>query len=318
VIILTLNEEANLGAALDSVCGWADEVFVVDSFSCDRTVDLALSRHARDNVRVVQHRFEDYGAQWNWALDKLPIRTEWVLKLDADERVPEAFKEEFERLASNPTDLNVAYYFRRSIHFLGQSLRWGGTLSNWDIRVWKHSHGRFEARSVNEHLIVKGGSIGSMVGMIEHHDLKDFSEWLTKQNRYSSMEALIRINGEHASTVPRFFGSRHERTNWLRNFYFRVPLHNVALFFYLAIFRLGFLDGVNGIRYSYLRAMIRHWNDLKVAEFLLTGRKPTLERRQPAAPHPDVALSALQSFVDCRKDANALARGVDLSMHDRS
>jgi glycosyltransferase involved in cell wall biosynthesis len=310
VIIPTLNEEANLRAALDSVAGWASEVFVVDSFSVDRTVDIALARPSSERVRVVQHRFEDYGRQWNWALDALPIRTEWVLKLDADERVPGPFKEEFDRLACDVVNPHVAYFFRRRIYFFGQPLRWGGTGGNWDIRVWKHAYARFEERSVNEHLIVSGGPVGFMKAMVEHHDSKDFSAWLTKQNRYSSMEARIRIQGEHSSTVARLFGNKHERTNWLRNVYFRFPAHNFLLFVYLALARLGILDGTNGLRYAYVRSMIRSWNDLKVAEHRLTGKLPTVEPTRTGPAHPTVLASDLQRYVDGRVDINALAAGV--------
>ena len=166
-----------------------------------------------------------------------------MLKLDADERVPEEFKAEFERLASDSGRPEVAYYFRRRIHFLGKAMRWGGTGGNWDIRIWKHAHARFEERSVNEHLIVNGGPVGFMDSMVEHHDSKDLSEWLSKQNRYSSMEARIRITGEHSKTVARLFGSKHERINWLRSLYFKVPFHNLLYFFYLAVWRLGLLTG---------------------------------------------------------------------------
>jgi glycosyltransferase involved in cell wall biosynthesis len=91
VVILTLDEEANLAAALESVKDWAGEVFVVDSFSVDRTPEIARSYRA---VRFVQHAFEDYSSQWRWALENLPITQPWVLKLDADERLTEEFKAE--------------------------------------------------------------------------------------------------------------------------------------------------------------------------------------------------------------------------------
>jgi glycosyltransferase involved in cell wall biosynthesis len=119
VIILTFNEEANLPAALDSVKDWAAEVFVVDSYSTDRTVDIALER-ATDGVRVVQHRFENYSDQWNWALSHLPVTSEWTLKLDADERVTPEFKKEVdELLRAAPPDLH-GVQFRRRFVFMGK------------------------------------------------------------------------------------------------------------------------------------------------------------------------------------------------------
>jgi hypothetical protein len=120
------------------------------------------------------------------------------------------------------------------------------------------------------------------------------------------MGARIRIAGEHLSTAARPFGTKHERTNWLRNAYFQVPFHNL-LFFYLAFARLGILDGTNGVRYSFVRAMIRSWNDLKVAEHRATGRMPSVEPARTGAVHPVVAASALQAFVDSCREANAVA-----------
>src|SRR5579863_9585087 len=108
VVILTFNEERNLPHALDSVCGWAKRVFVFDSFSTDRTLEEAQNR----GCTIVQHRFEDFGKQRNAALDLLPIDTEWVLFLDADEWLPDAFKDEVNRiLATGP--LENGFYCKR-------------------------------------------------------------------------------------------------------------------------------------------------------------------------------------------------------------
>jgi len=316
VIILTFNEEANLPAALDSVKGWAQDVFVVDSFSTDRTVEIALDR-AGQGVRIVQHSFSNYAGQWNWALERLPLRTEWVLKLDADERVPEEFKAEFERIAADPENPHAAYYFRRSIVFMGKPLRWGGLGSNWDVRIWKHAHGRFEERSCNEHLIARGGPVGRMQARIEHHDAKDLAAWIDKQNRYSSFEAQIRIRGEHASTVPRLFGSKHERTNWLRNLYFRIPFHNLLYFLLIGILQGAFLDGRRGVHYAVLRAILQYFNDLKALEHRLTGKMPRVPERTFGQPHPQVVASELQKLVEGRKDFNPLAPGVSFPWIER-
>src|SRR5438067_11004884 len=112
VIIPTFVEEADLARTLGSVRGWADEVFVVDSFSTDRTVEIALAR-AGEGVRVVQHAFENYSAQWNWALTHLPIRGEWTLKLDADEQATEAFRREVEEVIAREGEDLEGIFFRR-------------------------------------------------------------------------------------------------------------------------------------------------------------------------------------------------------------
>ena len=121
VIILTFNEEKNLPDCLDSVKGWAREVFVVDSYSTDKTVDIALSR-AREGVQVVQHAFKNYSSQWNWALTKLPLKGAWTLKLDGDERVTEGFRNESAAFFSSAAPDMEGVYFRRRIFFLGSEL----------------------------------------------------------------------------------------------------------------------------------------------------------------------------------------------------
>src|SRR3954447_20699031 len=150
VIIPTFNEESNLAAALDSVKGWASEVFVVDSYSTDRTVEIALGR-AADGVRVVQHRFENYSAQWNWSLTHLPISQPWVLKLDADERALPAFREEIAARITDPETGEGGFILHRRLSFMGRWLRWGGHYPNGHIHLWRRGLAVFERRDVNEH-----------------------------------------------------------------------------------------------------------------------------------------------------------------------
>src|ERR1700677_4842041 len=154
VIILTFNEEKNLPDCLDSVKGWAKEVFVVDSYSTDKTVEIALSR-AREGVRVVQHTFENYSAQWNWALTRLPLKGEWTLKLDGDERVTEGFREEADAFFQSADPSAEGVYFRRNIFFLGKQVKWGAVRKNFDMRMWRTGKAVFDDRPVNEHAQVK-------------------------------------------------------------------------------------------------------------------------------------------------------------------
>lgn len=317
VIILTFNEEANLGAALDSVRRWAKEVFVVDSYSTDRTVDIALER-AADGVRVVQHAFEDYSKQWNWAVERLPIGTEWVLKLDADERVTPEFKEEFGRVVSDPANDYVAYYFRRRFIFMGRHLRWGGMFNNWDVRLWKHAYGRFEDRPCNEHVVIRGGKVGRMGAAVDHHSAKDLAAWIEKQNRYTTLEAAIRLTGRDGTgTRPRLLGGKAERSKWFRRTYYRLPLRPLVYFFVFGMLKGAFLDGRPGMRYAILRSIFLYLNDLKVIESRAAGRLPQVPPRAHGKPHPQVASSEIQKFVDGRKQFNALAPGVSFPWIDK-
>ncbi len=296
VIILTFNEEANLAPALDSVKGWAKEIFVVDSHSTDRTVDIALERSA-DGVRVVQHRFKNYSDQWNWALSRLPVSSEWTLKLDADERVTPAFKKEVAALLdSAPPDLH-GVQFRRHCIFMGAPLHFAWVLG-YDLRLWRTGKAVFEKRSVNEHALVQG-QIASLKSYIEHHNTKSISDWLDKHNRYSSLEASSLIQGNLTGGVkPRLFGSPTERRMWLRKCYYRVPGRPVFYFFYLYFLRLGLLDGLAGFRFSFLHASYMYWIDLKRAEYRATGQLPSIIWPHRGEPHPRVVNSDLQRQVD--------------------
>jgi len=297
VIILTFNEEANLAAALDSVKGWAAEVFVVDSFSTDRTVEIALER-AADGVRVVQHRFKNYSDQWNWALTHLPVTSEWTLKLDADERVTPEFKQEVnELLRSAPPDLH-GVLLRRRLVFMGTPLRFGGTLDNHDLRLWRTGHAVFENRSVNEHALVDGRK-AILKAYVEHHDNKSITDWIDKHNRYSSLEAINLIQANMTGGVkPRIFGYPAERRMWLRKLYYRLPARSFLYFLYRYFLRLGLLDGLAGFRFALLNTCFLYWIDLKRLESGATGELPVVLWPPRGTPHPLVATSELQQQVD--------------------
>lgn len=289
IIILTFNEEGNLPAALDSVRGWAREVFVVDSFSTDRTVDVALAR-AGEGVHVVQHAFESYSAQWNWALERLPIAAAWTLKLDADERLTPAFRDEVETLLRQaPEDLEGAF-FRRRVVFMGRALKWGGFSSTYVLHLWRTGRATFEERPVNEHVLLHGRT-QKLRSSIDHHDHKDLSEWIAKHNRYSSMEAVLAVDGDlTGEVVPRLFGSPAERRMFLKKAHSRLPGRHLFYFFYIYVLRLGWLDGLAGFRLAFLRTAYFYWIDLKVAESRATGKRPAVEWPRRGEPDPRVRL----------------------------
>ncbi len=293
VIILTFNEEANLPAALDSVCGWASEIYVVDSYSTDRTVDIALERSA-EGVRVVQHAFENYSRQWNWALSHLPIRAGWTLKLDADERATEQFRREVEAATGAAPAEVEGMYFRRMFFFMGQALRWGGVSSNYVMHLWRTGRAVFENRSVNEHAMVQGRT-RKLSALVEHHDSRSIADWIDKHNRYSSMEALNAINGNLTGQLaPRLFGSPDERRIWLRQVFWLVPARHVMYFLFRYVARLGCLDGRPGFRYCFLRASYRYWTELKLIEYRLRGSTPKVVWPERGKPHPALSHDVLK------------------------
>ncbi len=142
VIILTFNSEGTIAATLESVCCVSEDVHIVDSFSTDRTLEIAR----RYGANIVKHEFENYGAQRNWTIDTLSLKYDWQLHLDADERLSYGLAEDLNRLMSSFLDNFVGYYIPRLVHFLGRSIRHGGMFPIWHMRLFRNGAGRCECR----------------------------------------------------------------------------------------------------------------------------------------------------------------------------
>ncbi len=252
VIILTYNEEANIGQALASVCGWAKRVFIVDSFSRDRTLEIA----SRFDCAIFQFPFENYSRQRNRALSELPIDTAWTLFLDADEWLPNDLKVEIGRvLGSEPTE--CGFFLRRRFYWWNTWIR-RGYYPVSILRLFRSGKGRCEDREVNEHILVDGPT-GSLRSDFIHEDRKPLSEWIEKHNRYAIKEAqaLLRAAGERDTLPASFSGPQAERTRWLRErLYNRLPpvIRPFLFFTYRVVLRGGVLDGWKAIAYHFLQA----------------------------------------------------------------
>ncbi|MEX0886361.1 MAG: glycosyltransferase [Phycisphaeraceae bacterium] len=262
LIILTLNEEHYLPGLLENVQGWVEHVFVVDSLSTDRTVDIALDHGAT----VVQRPFTNFGDQWNWALDNLPITTDWVMKLDPDERVTPALEHELRELFKTPPSCDV-YGFRRRLWFLGKPMR----QTQWVTRLWRTGTCRFSDLLVNEHPIVEGRE-GKLNALLEHYDSPDLDHWLRKQNRYTTMRAIEAHQGNRYALEPRLFGKRLERRMFFKWLYSKLPASHWWMWCYLMFAQGAIFDGYVGRSWAWLRAGLSRWHALKVWEMQTTGR----------------------------------------------
>lgn len=274
VVILTRNEELNIEGCLSSL-GWADEVFVVDSLSDDRTAAIARTLRAR----VFLHPFEGYAAQRNWALDHLPFSNEWVLMLDADERVPAALAAEIAELVRKEGSGCTGFYLRPKLIFLGRWLRHGGVYPTWILRLFKRQCVRFEERPLNEHAIFRGEA-GRLRSPFDHGDNRPLSYWIAKHNRYTDLEADEYQQESHggyaAAIVPRLRGSQAERKRWLKlRVWNRLPLlvRPFLLFFRSYVLKAGFLDGWQGFIYHVLWSFwVRFLIDAKLFERAIRDR----------------------------------------------
>lgn len=273
VIMICLNEAHNLAAVSANLKGWAQEVFLVDSYSRDDTVDIAL----RLGIHVVQRRFEGFGEQWNFALRKLPITAPWTMKLDPDERISDELKVAIERaIGENVAD---GLSMNRRLWFMGRPLPIRQEL----VRVWRTGICRFSDVAVNEHPIVAGRII-LIQGEMEHHDSPDLDHWLEKQNRYTTAEAIQAYQNAPLAGQPRLLGSAFQRRMWLKKHFRHIPFRFSLIFVYhwlaLGAWRAGWV----GYAWARLRSDVFRLIEYKRREIELTRRLPAKRFYGPGKP----------------------------------
>ncbi len=252
VIILAFNEEINLPGALDSVVNWADQVFVVDSYSTDGTLEVAK----KFDVQLFQNPWVDWATQRNWAMDNLPLKHEWVLFLDADERIsPELAAEIFKVLLNVPEDV-TGFYINRKFMFLGKWLKRGGYNPNWVLRLVMYKKARVLPAGDSEYFQVDG-EIRKLNNCIIHDDQKPLSFFIEKHNKISDLAAIKLFKKEKIDLQSKILKKNLEGKYrvWIKeNLLVKVPLfiRPFLIFSYKYIFKLGFLDGKEGLVYFFL------------------------------------------------------------------
>lgn len=259
VIVLTFNEERNLAPALASVCGWARQVLVLDSFSTDHTLEVA----GGFSCQCFQHRFAGYAAQRNYALEALPIAAPWILFLDADEWVPPELAEEISRVVANKPACD-GFFLRRRFLWMGRWIR-RGYYRTWLLRLFRNGRGRCEQRGVNEHIVVSGRA-GYLRGALVHENHNGLDHWIEKHLRYATLEAGEMVAGNSGLGLAGQAGTKR----WLAYYLWRrMPAGWRAVLYFAWRYLLlgGFLDGWQGLSYHLLQALwFRLVIDLKYLE----------------------------------------------------
>jgi len=280
VLIPAKNEELNLPACLESVAR-ADEVFVVDSQSKDRTQEIC----ERYGAKVVQFYFNGrWPKKKNWALDNLPFRNEWVLIVDCDERITPALWDEIAERIQDPR--YNGYFLNRRVFFLGKWIRHGGKYPDWNLRLFKHAKGRYENlgteeirntgdNEVHEHVILEG-EVGYLKEDMLHIDFRDIYQWLARHNRYSNWEARVYYNiltgRDSGNTIEaNLFGDAVQRKRFLKKIWVRLPFKPLLRFVLFYILRLGFLDGRAGYIYGRLLSQYEYQIGVKLYELRQFG-----------------------------------------------
>jgi glycosyltransferase involved in cell wall biosynthesis len=280
VLIPAKNEEQNLPACLESVAR-ADEVYLVDSQSSDRSCEIAQSYGAK----VVQFYFNGrWPKKKNWSLENLSFGNEWILIVDCDERIPPELWDEI-ALAIKDPNYN-GYYLNRKVFFLGKWIRYGGKYPDWNLRLFKHQLGRYENlktedipntgdNEVHEHVILQGKA-GYLKNDMLHIDFRDIYHWLERHNRYSNWEARVYYNiladSDESGTIgANLFGDAVQRKRFLKKIWVRLPFKPLLRFILFYFIRLGFLDGKAGYIYGRLLSQYEYQIGVKLYELQQFG-----------------------------------------------
>lgn len=286
-IMLTLNEEHHLPGAIENVKPWVEEIFIVDSCSTDRTVDIALNH----GVKIVQRQFRNFGDQWNFAIERLPIKTPWTMKLDPDERVTPGLIEEMRHVIESEKSYD-GYWIPRRLWLMGKPLR----VFTDVLRLWRTGICHFSDVIVNEHPLIDG-KVGRLKGIIEHYDSPDLNHWWDKQNRYSTMEAIMKVRGDKLATSPKLLGNVLERRMFLKRYFHRIPFRFYLLWLYLMFIEGVWRDGEVGRTWAHLRVEVVRMIDLKYKEMKRNGRIPEIPRARHGDYDARVLNSPLQKLV---------------------
>lgn len=272
-VILTFNEEKHIARCLDAIASFAERVVVVDSFSTDRTVEIARAHGAE----VLQTRFVNYATQFQWALDHAGVTTPWVMRLDADEVIEPDLAEEIRRRLPELGPDVAGVNLKRKHVFMGRWIRHGGRYPLILLRIWRAGQGRIENRWMDEHMIVWGGGTVTFHGGFADVNLNDLTFFTDKHNKYATREAIDVLGRKYAlAPVDRDLNQDSASPQaaikrWMKeNVYNRLPFWcgPLGYFLYRYVVQLGFLDGRSGLIYHFLQGFwYRFLVGAKIVEF---------------------------------------------------
>ncbi len=282
VIVLTYNEEKNIGGCLEHL-EWADDVVLLDSGSQDDTVSEA--KRARKSIRVFENPFEDFGQQRNWALDHTAPKHEWILFLDADEHCNEKCAEDIRR-AVKDSGGHVGFFLTCRNIFLGKWIKRCTLYPTWQLRLLKMGEVRYRKEGHGQREVTNG-SLGYVKEPYDHYGFsKGISDWVARHNYYSTaeLELILRLRREPLKLLDLFKFDALKRRRCLKRLAAKVGFRPVFRFFYTYFLRRGFMDGYAGLLFCLLRVSHEIHITAKLVEAELAGQEKMVDVDQLSTP----------------------------------
>lgn len=271
-IILTKDEEKHIERCINSLKGVCDEIIVVDSFSTDRTCDIAEAMGAK----VYKNPWKNYATQFNYGVYNCNIKSAWIWRIDADEFLEGNIGIAVKKALKECNDDVNGVYIRKRIDFIGKPLLHGGWYPSYHLKIFRNGHGDCENRWMDEHIrIFDGTTITVEDGNQVDANLNSLTWWTQKHNGYATREMVDMLMMEYGldakaqEVVPKFFGTEEQRKRWLKMKYVKFPLfiRPFINFFLRYILKAGFLDGNEGFIWHILQGFwYRMLVDAKIFE----------------------------------------------------
>ena len=249
-MVFTRDEEKNLPHCLGSLSP-SDDIIIIDSYSEDRTCEIGEQHGAR----IFQHRFTGFGDQRNWALDNTAPRHDWVLILDADERVPDVLWNEIARTLELVDSDVAAFRLKRRFFMWGKWLRYSSLYPTWVVRLVRHGKVRYINRGHAETQYVDG-TIGALSEDLIDENHKSVADWLERQKQYAARDAEYELLTEtvRLQLSDGLCRDPLRRRAFVKQLAARLPSRGALMFIYLFVFRFGFLDGREGFMFCRFKA----------------------------------------------------------------
>jgi glycosyltransferase involved in cell wall biosynthesis len=268
-IILTYNEEKHIERCIQSILPLTSEIYIIDSYSTDGTVEFA----SRLGAKVLQNKWINHASQFNWGIKNSHIQTPWIIRMDADEYLTPELRTEMENVLPvlSTTVSGVVLNYRH--YFMGRWIKNGTRYPLPLLRIWRTGKGSIENKWMDERVVLSEGTTYTLKSDFIHDDLNDINFFISKHNGYATREAIDLLNKEYhfMNNDSADNGANKSHINLVikNSFYSKSPLFLRVLvyFIYRYFFRLGFLDGKEGLIYHFLQGFwYRFLVDAKIFE----------------------------------------------------
>lgn len=269
-VIIAFNEELHIARCIERLQGLAARVVVIDSYSTDGTAGIARALGAE----VIEHPFLNHAAQFNWGVEAARVRTDWILRIDADEYLNDKGIRSLREAVGKAAPATSAFALRRGVVFQEKRIRFGGVSQVFLTRVWRTGCARVEARWMDEQVLVSSGETERISrGAIIDENLNDIGWWTAKHNSYTTRQMIqsMLVELDRADTIDISQLNQHVRRKRIlrERLYAPAPLflRAIAYFLYRYFLGLGFLDGRAGFMFHFFQGL---WNfflvDVKIYE----------------------------------------------------